>query len=337
MTVDVIPHPVTSAGVEIQRHAVDAVAQAGRRRAIFEHVSEVTAAAAAMDLGAGHEVAAIRRRGDRPFDRCEEARPAGAALEFPVGDEERLSTADARERAARASRAAARTFPDARSRARAARGTAPASAARATLLPISSTSKVFHRSELASSSLRRLLGDFEHVGGRQDHRQQPESFGSAHRREHARRSGSIWRTVRIPTIFPLVMKAGVRCRGVPAEYEKRARLLDDCADVAKRGRRRPSAHAAEPRQTTPGRACAGCRGVGQIDRHERLRRLVIGRMNARSRSSSRSDDRRGISRPSDSRIFRSVGSLTISTLSPCRRAGPSACSSSRRDRASRAT
>ena len=44
---------------EMHRHAVDAVAIAGRRRAVREHVAEMAAAAAAVHLGAHHEVAAI--------------------------------------------------------------------------------------------------------------------------------------------------------------------------------------------------------------------------------------------------------------------------------------
>ena len=40
---------------EVQRHAVDAVAQPGRRRTVLEDVAEVTAAAVAVHLGAPHE------------------------------------------------------------------------------------------------------------------------------------------------------------------------------------------------------------------------------------------------------------------------------------------
>src|SRR4051794_32296262 len=38
--------------LEIHRHAVDAIAQAGRRRTVRKHVAEMTAASAAMHLGA---------------------------------------------------------------------------------------------------------------------------------------------------------------------------------------------------------------------------------------------------------------------------------------------
>ena len=51
--------------LEIHRHAVDAVAQAGRRRAVGKHVTEMAAAAAAMHLGADHAVAAVLRGLDR--------------------------------------------------------------------------------------------------------------------------------------------------------------------------------------------------------------------------------------------------------------------------------
>jgi Zn-finger nucleic acid-binding protein len=86
-------------GLELQRDAVDAVAQASRRRAIGEHVPKVAAAAAAVDLGAHHEVGAVLGRADRALERREEARPAGAALELAVRHEERLTAGHALERA----------------------------------------------------------------------------------------------------------------------------------------------------------------------------------------------------------------------------------------------
>ena len=52
-------------GRELQRHAVHAVAQAGRLRAVVEHMAEMAAAAAAMHLGARHEERAVGR-GRRP-------------------------------------------------------------------------------------------------------------------------------------------------------------------------------------------------------------------------------------------------------------------------------
>src|SRR5947208_1120188 len=50
--------------LELHRHAVHAVAQAGGRRAVGEDVAEVAAAAGAVDLGAGLEEAAVDRGAD---------------------------------------------------------------------------------------------------------------------------------------------------------------------------------------------------------------------------------------------------------------------------------
>src|SRR5208283_5916774 len=86
-------------GLEVHRHAVDAVAQMRRRRAVLEDVAEMAAAAAAMHLGAHHAVAAIGRGLDRAGHRIFEARPAGAALEFLLGGEQRLTAAGAGKRA----------------------------------------------------------------------------------------------------------------------------------------------------------------------------------------------------------------------------------------------
>src|SRR5262249_58004984 len=85
--------------LEVHRHAVDAVAQVGRRWAVVEHVAEMAAAAAAMYLGADHAVAAISGGLDRAGHRIVEARPAGAALELHFRDEQRLVAAGAGERA----------------------------------------------------------------------------------------------------------------------------------------------------------------------------------------------------------------------------------------------
>ena len=79
-----------ASGDEFHRHAVDAVAQAGRRRAVVEHVAEMAAAAAAMHLVARHAMAGVGVALDRARQRIVEARPAGAALEFLLGDEQRL-------------------------------------------------------------------------------------------------------------------------------------------------------------------------------------------------------------------------------------------------------
>src|SRR5262245_8935911 len=59
----------------------------------------MAAAAAAMHLRADHAVAAVLGRLDGVGHGVVEARPAGAALELPLGDEQRLVTAGAGERA----------------------------------------------------------------------------------------------------------------------------------------------------------------------------------------------------------------------------------------------
>src|SRR5580692_9264362 len=89
----------SSLRLEIQRHAVDAIAQVRRRRAIVEDVAEMAAAAAAVHLGALHAPAAVGGGIDRAWLRIVEARPAGAALEFLLRGEQRLPAADAGERA----------------------------------------------------------------------------------------------------------------------------------------------------------------------------------------------------------------------------------------------
>src|ERR1700722_5831392 len=63
-----------------------------RRRAVIKDVSEMATAIGAMDFGSDHAVALIDSRFGRPGDRIVEARPAGAALEFPLRFEERLAT-----------------------------------------------------------------------------------------------------------------------------------------------------------------------------------------------------------------------------------------------------
>src|SRR5688572_31471903 len=51
--------------VEVQGHAVDAVAQTGGRRAVGKHAPQVAAALAAVDLGAHHAIGRIDSRFDR--------------------------------------------------------------------------------------------------------------------------------------------------------------------------------------------------------------------------------------------------------------------------------
>src|SRR5712671_4930253 len=77
---------------EVHRDRVEAVALAGRRRAIGEDVAEVAATAGASDLGAGHAVAMVLDERDLgAVDRLEEAGPAGARLELRLRREKRQS------------------------------------------------------------------------------------------------------------------------------------------------------------------------------------------------------------------------------------------------------
>ena len=88
------PRPSPSSAIEVQRAGVDAVAQAGRVRAVVEDVAEVAAAALADDLGAAHEEAVVGPGLDRVVvHRVEEARPAGAGVELGVGAEQLCAAA----------------------------------------------------------------------------------------------------------------------------------------------------------------------------------------------------------------------------------------------------
>src|SRR4029077_1863191 len=71
----------------------------GRRRTIFKDMAEMTAAAAAMHFGADHAVTAIGRGFDRAGLGIIEARPAGAALELGLGNEQFLIATGAIEHA----------------------------------------------------------------------------------------------------------------------------------------------------------------------------------------------------------------------------------------------
>src|SRR5467141_2922518 len=82
----------------LQRRRVDAVALAGRRGPVLEHVAEMTAAPAAVHLHPLHAVARIAFGGDGAgVRRAREARPAGAALELVVGAEQLRAAARAEE------------------------------------------------------------------------------------------------------------------------------------------------------------------------------------------------------------------------------------------------
>src|SRR5262249_48331909 len=85
--------------LEIQRDAVDAVAQVRRRRAVLEYVAEMAATAAAMHLGAVHAVAVVLGGLDCARLGVIEARPAGATVELALGAKQRLAAADTAERA----------------------------------------------------------------------------------------------------------------------------------------------------------------------------------------------------------------------------------------------
>ena len=109
---------------EVQGHTVDAVAEAGRRRAVLEHVALVSTAPGAVDLGPDHEQAIVLRGADRALDRRPEARPAGAAVELRLRREQRVGRSRRRHRCRRAFHCPAGSSTPARCRARAARCTA---------------------------------------------------------------------------------------------------------------------------------------------------------------------------------------------------------------------
>src|SRR4051812_32194455 len=84
------------AAVEVQRAGVDAVALAGRARAVVEHVSQVGATARAPHLDAAHAVAVVRDQLHAVVgDRLPEARPPGPGFELGVRPEDGLTAAGA--------------------------------------------------------------------------------------------------------------------------------------------------------------------------------------------------------------------------------------------------
>src|SRR5262245_27746479 len=89
--------PLRRVRLEFRRHAIDAVAQAGRRRAVGKHMPQMAAAAAAMHFGAQHAIAAVLGGFDRAVDWSVEAWPAGAALELGLRREQRLVAGGANE------------------------------------------------------------------------------------------------------------------------------------------------------------------------------------------------------------------------------------------------
>src|SRR6185295_11695026 len=82
--------------VEVQRAAVDAVAQARLAGPIVEHVAEVAAAAGARHLGPDHAVRGVGRGLDRLSEHgVGEAGPTGARLELGVRVEQGVAAAGA--------------------------------------------------------------------------------------------------------------------------------------------------------------------------------------------------------------------------------------------------
>src|SRR5918995_1363286 len=66
--------------LELHRHPVHAVTASGRRRAIGEHVTEMSAAACAVHFGAHREQAPIGAGAGCALEWLVETRPAGAAV-----------------------------------------------------------------------------------------------------------------------------------------------------------------------------------------------------------------------------------------------------------------
>src|SRR5689334_9691174 len=86
--------------IEFESGAVDAVAKAGRVRAIGEDVPEVGFTARTANLGPPHEVRVVLNLFESVVPGgLVEARPAAARVIFGVGGEEWLSAADAVEHA----------------------------------------------------------------------------------------------------------------------------------------------------------------------------------------------------------------------------------------------
>ena len=76
---------IKSNGLESQSDAVVAIALACGPGAVIEHMTLVTAAAAAVVFRARNDQFEIYFRGDRPGQRFKEAGPTGATVEFRLG------------------------------------------------------------------------------------------------------------------------------------------------------------------------------------------------------------------------------------------------------------
>src|SRR4030088_1976448 len=83
--------------MEDQRKAIHAVAQAGRLRPIVEDVTEMAAAAAAVNFGPQHPKGAVFGLADGVVERLIKTRAGGAALEFRLRGEQRQVAAGAGE------------------------------------------------------------------------------------------------------------------------------------------------------------------------------------------------------------------------------------------------
>src|SRR6202034_3297775 len=84
---------------ELQGHAVHAITKPRRLGTVIEYVAEMSAAAPARNRRSHHAEAAVLGLVDRFVERCPKARPAGAAVEFGLGREQRQVAAGAGERA----------------------------------------------------------------------------------------------------------------------------------------------------------------------------------------------------------------------------------------------
>src|SRR5262249_15254650 len=82
--------------LQLERRRVDAVAQAGRARAVIEDMAEMAVAFRAQHLGAAHAVAVILLLVDIALGGgLGKARPAAAGIELGVGFEQGLAAARA--------------------------------------------------------------------------------------------------------------------------------------------------------------------------------------------------------------------------------------------------
>src|SRR5580704_10667676 len=82
---------------EFERHAVHAIAQAGRLRPVVEDVAEMAAAAMARYRRARHAERTVGGLVDGLVERRPKTRPAGAAFEFGLRREQRQVAAGAAE------------------------------------------------------------------------------------------------------------------------------------------------------------------------------------------------------------------------------------------------